>query len=111
MVRGIRRGVVAAMAGIVLCAVGVGGARASQAVDGSSLATAANSGMALNYATVAYNATAGTQLWVSRYSDPFNGNDEANAVAVSPTSGTVFVTGGSEGSDGAPDYATVAYSG
>src|SRR5262245_23276809 len=103
MVRGIRRGVVAAMAGIVLCAVGVGGARASQAVDGSSLATAANSGMA------PVSPAPGAQLWVARYNGP-GGYDTARSVAVSPDRKTVFVTGYSLGAGSGYDYATAAYS-
>ena len=56
-----------------------------------------------DYATVAYNAATGTQLWVKRY-NPDGGTNYAYSVAVSPTGGTVYVTGGS--GDG---YATIAY--
>ena len=44
-------------------------------------------------------------------SDAANGDDQAASVAVSPTAGTVFVTGHSTGTDSAYHYATVAYSG
>jgi DNA-binding beta-propeller fold protein YncE len=65
-----------------------------------------------DYATVAYSATTGVKLWVKRYNDPSNGNDAATCVAVSPTAGTVFVTGGSLRNNATgDDYATVAYSG
>ena len=65
-----------------------------------------------DYATVAYNATTGTQEWSKLYNGPGNGNDTAHSVAVSPTSGTVYVTGQAVGSSGTgDDYATVAYSG
>ena len=57
-----------------------------------------------DYLTIAHNAVTGAQLWVRRYNGPANGDDFARAVAVSPTGGKVFVTGGSGG-----DYATVAY--
>ena len=60
-----------------------------------------------DYATVAYNAATGKQLWVSRYHGPAGGG--GSAVAVSPGGGTVFVTGGSEGAGPGPDYGTVAY--
>jgi len=67
-----------------------------------------------DYATVAYSAAAGRQLWVSRYNGPAKGIDEARSVVVSPGGATVFVTGDSDGRTtdpfGAADYATVAYS-
>jgi outer membrane protein assembly factor BamB len=62
-----------------------------------------------DYATVAYNATTGAQLWVKRYIGPGHGGDDAYSVAVSPTGGTVYVTGQSEGANSSFDYATVAY--
>jgi outer membrane protein assembly factor BamB len=62
-----------------------------------------------NYATIAYNAATGAQLWVQRYNGPGNGPDEASSVVVSPAGGTVFVTGASYGATSQSDYATVAY--
>jgi hypothetical protein len=71
------------------------------------LSTGTNS--ATDYATIAYRAATGAQLWVSRYNGPGNGSDVAHSVAVSPGGNTVFVTGISEGNRSGFDYATVAY--
>jgi outer membrane protein assembly factor BamB len=64
-----------------------------------------------DYATVAYNAATGAQLWVKRYNGPGSGNDQAYSAAVSPSGGTVYVTGYTEMSPTAGyDYTTIAYS-
>ena len=60
-----------------------------------------------DYATLAYDAATGVNLWTRRYAGPAGGLDQANAIAVSPDGTMVFVTGASEG-DG-NDYLTVAY--
>ena len=78
-------------------------------VTGNSFGKATSS--IADYATVAYNAATGTQLWINRYNGPGNGGGQANSVAVSPNGSTVFVTGftyAASSSDYA-DYATVAY--
>ena len=62
-----------------------------------------------DYATVAYNAATGAQQWVKRYNGPANGEDNADAVTVSPTGSSVYVTGYSFGNGTGPDFATVAY--
>jgi DNA-binding beta-propeller fold protein YncE len=64
-----------------------------------------------DYTTIAYSTATGAQLWASNYNGPGNGQDFATAMAVSPASGTVYVTGQSDGINTGPDYATVAYQG
>ena len=63
----------------------------------------------VDYATVAYDSSSGTELWVSRYAGPGNGFDAAYSVAVSPDGSKVFVTGGSDATNGLDDWATVAH--
>jgi outer membrane protein assembly factor BamB len=62
-----------------------------------------------DYATVAYDAMTGQQLWEDRYNSARQGKyDSAHSLAVG-ANGTVFVTGESHGG-GYRDYATIAYS-
>ncbi|HUB38178.1 MAG TPA: PQQ-binding-like beta-propeller repeat protein [Streptosporangiaceae bacterium] len=60
------------------------------------------------YATAAYSASTGSQLWASYYTPPGDTSDSASSVVVNPAGTAVFVTG-IRGLDGAGDYATVAY--
>ena len=67
------------------------------------------SGSSWDYATVAYHASSGDELWVRRYDGPADETDVPASVRVSPAGARVFVTGYSLGSRNRPDYATVAY--
>ncbi len=60
-----------------------------------------------DYLTLAYSR-GGSLLWQARYDGPSSTDDGPVAVAVDPTSGTVYVTGFS--GLNRPDYATIAYS-
>jgi WD40 repeat protein len=62
-----------------------------------------------DYATVAYAASSGVQLWASRYDGPQHSFDYAYDIGLSPDGTRVFVTGDSYGAGGTQDFATVAY--
>ncbi|HKR70489.1 MAG TPA: hypothetical protein VJT16_16745 [Streptosporangiaceae bacterium] len=94
------------------------GSSASQATavatsrDGSTVFVTGGAGVPNgqpDYATIAYDAHTGEQLWASRYNGPGHGFDNATAIALSPDGHTVFVTGESQGSGSRLDYATIAY--
>lgn len=65
------------------------------------------SGTARDFMTVKYSPEGG-RLWTARYNGPANGKDEAAALAVD-SSGTVYVTGRSDGVGTAADYVTIHY--
>lgn len=94
---------------------GASGLDASAAIgitpDGSKVFVTGRSwnGTSNDYATIAYDATTGGQLWASTYQGPDDYDDNATALAVSPDGGTVAVTGNSKGSSSGSDFATIAY--
>ena len=73
-------------------------------VTGFSLVTADD----YDYATIKYSNT-GVPLWTNRYNGPANYHDQAKAIAID-SSGNVFVTGHSYGTNTGFDYATIKYS-
>jgi outer membrane protein assembly factor BamB len=62
-----------------------------------------------DYATIAYDAVTGTQLWAARYSSPGTSVDEAQAVGVSPDGSVVYVTGQTGYPTPDTGYGTIAY--
>ena len=64
-----------------------------------------------DYATVAYDVSGGSELWVKRYTRPEDVTDVATDLEVSPDGADVFVTGYSDGTGIGYDYdyATVVY--
>jgi DNA-binding beta-propeller fold protein YncE len=91
---------------------GDGGAAVAVSPNGKTVIVtgSVDAGGTTAYATIAYNAVTGAQVWARRYGTP--GTDYARAVAVSPNGKTVLVTGmisGVAGTDGAQEYATIAY--
>ena len=88
-----------------------GGYATAMAIDtsGNVYVTGASSGSGtdLHYATIKYNS-AGQREWVARYNGPGNSVDTAQAIAVD-SSGNVYVTGISIGSDIYGDYVTIKY--
>ncbi len=67
------------------------------------------SGGTWDFATAAFDAGTGRQLWARRYNGRANGDNRPIALAVSPGGGAVFVTGTSQGRTSGRDFATVAY--
>jgi DNA-binding beta-propeller fold protein YncE len=82
-------------------AMAVSPARAIVYVTGSG---SGSGGLHGGYATIAYSAATGRQLWASRYNG--SGLDQTPSMAVSPGEPRVFVSGLSGN-----DYATIAYQG
>ncbi len=63
-----------------------------------------------DYATIAYSAETGSQLWISRYNGTDGGTDEPSDIAAE--NGKVYVTGTSfTSSSSYSDYATIGYDG
>jgi len=60
------------------------------------------------YATIAYDAATGAELWVARYAGTGGGVNGGTAIAASPDDTTVYVTGYS-GGEHVTRYATLAY--
>jgi DNA-binding beta-propeller fold protein YncE len=63
----------------------------------------------VDFATVAYDASSGVRIAVARYDGEAGGQDRALSLAISPASGTVFVTGESDRLDAGSEIVTLAY--
>ena len=98
-------------AGLAMGGIGTQAHSVAVSPDGSTVYVTGESGNDSVYATVAYTAATGAQLWVKSYTGNGPSGSAAQAVAVSPATGTVFVTGYSSGSGSGNDYATIAYQG
>jgi sugar lactone lactonase YvrE len=80
--------------------------------DGSTVfvtGESAGSGTDADYATVAYDAATGAEMWAARHGGPAGGYDSARSLGVSPDGSRVFITGESAGSGTDADYNTIAY--
>jgi outer membrane protein assembly factor BamB len=80
--------------------------------DGSFVAVTGwghDSAYAGDMTTVAYSVATGAQLWLASYSDPRGDNSAATAVAVSPDSTKVFVTGVGNSASDHTSYETTAF--
>ena len=99
--------------------IGVGDQAASLVVspDGTRLYVTGGSESpttSFDYATVAYNAASGAQIWVRRYDGPTHQSDRASALALNGAGTRIYVTGESDHLDNScigctMDYATVGY--
>ncbi|MGZ4609971.1 MAG: hypothetical protein ACXV2H_06915 [Actinomycetes bacterium] len=58
--------------------------------------TSRGEGAGQAYATVAYDSASGAQSWATLYNGLAKGYNEARSLAVSPSTGTVFVTGSAD---------------
>jgi DNA-binding beta-propeller fold protein YncE len=78
--------------------------------DGKRVFVTGGTGANGGYATVAYNAATGARAWAASFNGPKPSTSVPHAIAVSPSSGTVFVTGYTDSLSAGIRYATVAYS-
>ncbi len=89
-----------------------GGSSVAVSPDGATVFATGDSwsrATSTDYATVAYSAATGNQLWASRYNDAANQGDGALSMAVSPDGARVFVTGYSYSRTATQNYVTVAF--
>jgi hypothetical protein len=69
----------------------------------------------LDFATAAYNADTGAQIWATRYDSLNHGNDApygfgtGKVIAITPDSSMIFVTGRTANTNGKDEFLTIAY--
>ena len=69
----------------------------------------------LDFATIAYDAVTGTQLWVTTYDGPAGGSDQpywfgtGHQITINADGSALFVVGVSARSNGLNDFVTIAY--
>ena len=68
----------------------------------------AGSGTGNDFATIKYDPD-GNQQWVERYNGPFNGDDQATAIAVDQASGAVYVAGFSQTTSNLTEMVLIKY--
>jgi hypothetical protein len=71
--------------------------------------TSDGDGTFYDFATLAYSADSGDELWTARFDGPAGSDDGAIDLAVSADGSRLFVTGWAQGLSTGQDYATVAY--
>jgi hypothetical protein len=82
------------------------------APDGSRVVVTGSStadGTGANYVTISYAPGTGGTQWRRRYNGPANGDDQGQAVTISPDSTRVFVTGSAAVATDKFGFATLAY--
>jgi hypothetical protein len=68
-----------------------------------------STGLNYDYATLAYDTSTGTRVWVRTFDGPDGLDDQPAAIAIAPDSSQVIVTGYSTATSTKADFLTIAY--